>query len=141
MYADYEYYSNTFSGKLAEETYAGLEPKAEAYIRYLTYPNGDVFAEAGVVAVQNAVCAAVDCLALNLTTDEATGITAATRPVRSENNDGYSVTFADATSDASAEEALRRQVLEAVRIWLLPPGWLSRKVRCGCDYERNDNRL
>ena len=141
MYVEYEYYSGTFGGKLTEETFTGVEPKAEAYIRYLTFLNGDIFAESAVEAVQNAVCAAVECLALNQVTDEATGISSAVRPVRSENNDGYSVTFADASDDASAEETLRRKVLDAVRIWLLPTGWLSRRLRCGCDYECSNNSL
>ena len=126
MYVEYEYYSGTFGGKLTEETFTGVEPKAEAYIRYLTFLNGDIFAESAVEAVQNAVCAAVECLALNQVTDEATGISSAVRPVR---------------SDASAEETLRRKVLDAVRIWLLPTGWLSRRLRCGCDYECSNNSL
>lgn len=135
MYADYSFYSETFKGTLSEELYDQMEPKAEAYIRYLTCMNGDIFEKAGVAAVQQAVCAAVEAIANNLTVNASTGLSEAARPVASENNDGYSVTFAGVDTSESAEAALRRKVLEAVRIYLLPTGWLSRKVRCGCDHE------
>ena len=52
--------------------------------------------------------------------------------VKSESNDGYSVTYVTEAQDGqTAEAALRKKIAEAVRLYLLPTGWLSRKVgRC-----------
>ena len=132
MYAEYEFYTGTYGGVLSESVYARLEPKAEAYLQYFTYPNGDIFAAADVEAIQKAVCAAVECIAENTAISAKTGAYVPDRVIRSENNDGYSVNYADTRAVTSAEAALRRKVLDVVRIYLLPTGWLSRKVGCCC---------
>lgn len=46
MYVDFEYYSSVFSGSvLSEGAFQKAEQEAETYIRYLTYLNGDIFAD------------------------------------------------------------------------------------------------
>ena len=53
--------------------------------------------------------------------------------VKSETNDGYSVTYITEGQDGqTAEELLRKKILEAARVYLLPTGWLSRSLKGGC---------
>ena len=60
------------------------------------------------------------------------------RPVKSENNDGYSVTYASQSIEGESKEKLaNRKMYEAARIHLLPTGWLNRKVGCGCGNEHD----
>lgn len=50
--------------------------------------------------------------------------------VKSENSDGYSVTYVTEQTDGqTAEELLRKKAYEAAYMYLLPTGWLGRKVR------------
>lgn len=140
MYVSYDYYSTTFGGSIPEADFSAAEAKAEAYISYLTYVNGDVFA-AEDDRVKRAVCVAADVIY----SSEQTSASSGTAGIKSESNDGYSVTYVTEAQDGqTAEAALRMKVAEAVRIYLLPTGWLSRKVQIGgcrdvC--ECCDNRL
>jgi hypothetical protein len=122
MYVDYAYYLTT-GGTIPEEKFDTAEAQAEACIGYLTYVRGDIFATEDD-RVKRAVCAASD--VIYQTTSE--GGTA----VKSESNDGYSVTYvAEATDGQTTEELLRKKVFEAVRMYLLPTGWLDRRVKMG----------
>lgn len=139
MYADYQYYVDEYGGNIPQESYTALERKAEAFIRYLTYLNGDIFATVDT-AVQNAVCAAVDCLSQRVEIQSGSVVFGG-QAVKSESNDGYSVTYADGESIGTADENLRKAVLEAVRMYLLPTGWLSRIARCGCVHDCDCDHL
>lgn len=62
--------------------------------------------------------------------------------VKSENNDGYSVSYTVEQADGqTVEELIRKKAYEAASTYLLPTGWLSRKVGCCCVNECNDNCL
>ena len=126
-YVSYEFYSQTFGTMIPEADFSKAETKAEAAISYLTYVNGDIFAVEND-NVKLAVCAAAEVI-YN----------------KSESNDGYSVTYVTEAQDGqTAEEALRKKIYEAIRLYLLPTGWLSRKVKMGgcCDVCANsDNSL
>lgn len=133
MYVDYDFYQKTLGGNIPEEAWPRAEMQAEAHIRALTYIKGDIFAKADD-CVKAAVCAAAEVIYNNEQQASKTGGAAG---VKSESNDGYSVTYVvEATDGQTAEQALRKKVLEAVRLYLLPTGWLSRKVKMGggcCD--------
>lgn len=129
MYVNYDFYKDTLGGLIPEDKFAAVEAKAEAHISYLTYINGDIFAKESA-AVKLAVCAAAEVIYKDMTSNTA-GV-----GVKSESNDGYSVTYVTEAQDGqTAEEALRKKVYEAIRLYLLPTGWLSRKVKIGghCD--------
>ena len=135
MYVTYKFYSQTFGGSIPKEDFTKVEAKAEAVISYLTYVNGDIFAKADS-CVKLAVCAAADAIYSNEKQTSAASESTGTAGIKSESNDGYSVTYVTEAKDGqTAEELLRRKVAEAVRIYLLPTGWLSRRVRTGgcCD--------
>ena len=141
-YVDYAFYSQTFGNSIPEADFSKAETKAEAAISYLTYVNGDIFATEDD-HVKLAVCAAAEVIYYNDKQTSATGGNGA--GIKSESNDGYSVTYVTEAQDGqTAEAALRKKVAEAVRVYLLPTGWLSRKVKMGgcCDVCANsDNSL
>lgn len=132
MYVNFDYYSNTFSGSvLSEQTFQRAEQEAETYIRYLTYLNGDIFADtAQADAVKSAVCAAAEAyyMAVKETVEGGN--------IKSESKDGLSVSFVVARKDGeTADDYVKRCMYQVLRIRLLPTGWLSRKAGCRHDHK------
>lgn len=138
MYASYEFYTETFAGTLSEADFRKYELRAEAYIRYLTYVNGDIFATEDD-RVRMAVCAAAEVVAA--TAGSSSGGVVTGRTKKSETIDGYSVSYADGPADLEIE--LRKNILEAIEMYLLPTGWLCRAMseRGCCDYECGSDDL
>lgn len=130
MYVDYAYYVQEYAGeKIPEKIFNGYERRAEAYIRKLTYVRGDIFAFESN-AVKDAVCAVAD---VYCAYDRKLGESGA---LKSENNDGYSVTYVTEQTDGqTVEELIQKKAYAAASMYLIPTGWLSRKVGCCCDYE------
>ena len=134
MYVDYGYYVSS-GGKMEFDEFLVAEKAAEAYIRYMTFPNGNIFAMDCDV-VRDAVCAAADAY------HEAAQMASGNGPVKSESNDGYSVTYASQSIDGESKEKLcNRKMYEAARVYLLPTGWLNRKVGCGCGNKHDCDAL
>ena len=91
MYVSYDFYKETFGGIIPAESFPRAEMQAEAHIRALTYINGDIFAtESDTVMV--AVCAAAEVIYLHEKAGSTIGI-------RSESNDGYSVSYVTGAQD------------------------------------------
>ena len=133
MYVDYAYYASEYGGEtIPEKIFPGYERRAEAYIRKITYVRGDIFsAESDMV--RDAVCAVAD---VYCSYDQKQAV------VKSENNDGYSVTYVTEQTDGqTAEEVLRKKAYAAASTYLLPTGSLSRKVGCCSVGECNDDNL
>lgn len=131
MYADYSYYADHYGGDIPEREYPSAERRAEAYIRKLTYVRGNIFAVENT-AVKDAVCAVADVYYSCKKKQEA-------GTVKSENNDGYSVSYAVEQVDGQTmEELIRKKAYEAASTYLLPTGWLSRKVG-GCHADKCDD--
>lgn len=129
MYVSYDFYKETLGGIITAEDFQRAETQAEAHIRALTYINGDIFAvESDTVKV--AVCAAAEVIYQHEQRGNAPAL-------KSESNDGYAVSYVTEAQDGqTAEEVLRKKIYEAIRLYLLPTGWLSRKVKMGgggCD--------
>lgn len=130
MYVTYQYYTDEFGGSMPEKQFMQNERKAEAYIRKITYMHGDIFSEE-VEGVKDAVCAVADAFYSVAGTFGQTG----QGVVKSENTDGYSVTYATEQSDGQTkEELLQKKAHHAAYPYLLPTGWLSRKVGRISDY-------
>lgn len=132
MYVDFAYYSDTYRGTLlTEDSFPAAVQEVEAYIRYLTYVNGDIFAdEAQADAIKGAVCAAADaCHAAKLEQAQGGGL-------KSESKDGLSVSFVVTRKDGeTTEQYVKRCMYQAIRVRLLPTGWLSRRAKAGCIYD------
>lgn len=136
MYVTYNYYRASFGNLIPAESFLRAEREAEAHIRALTFVNGDVFAEESNL-IKMAVCAAAEVI---YQTQQRGGA-----GIKSESNDGYSVSYvAEATDGKTVEEVTRKKVYETIRLYLLPTGWMSRKVKVGggcCDDCDRDNHL
>ncbi len=131
MYVDYGYYADQYGGGIPEKEFLSAERKAEAYIRKLTYIRGNIFTTEDM-AVKDAVCAVADVYHSCEKKKEAGA-------VKSENNDGYSVSYAVEQMDGQTiEELIGKKAYKAASTYLLPTGWLSRKVGCCCVNECND---
>lgn len=128
MYVDFEYYTSVYGGSLlTEQDFATAERDAEVYIRYLTYLNGDIFADtAQADTIKCAVCAAAEAC-YTATVEQRQG-----GNVKSENKDGMSVSFIVARKDGeTVDEYVKRSMYQTVRVRLLPTGWLSRRAKVG----------
>lgn len=136
MYVDYAYYAQEYAGeKIPEEKFNRYERRAEAYIRKLTYVRGDIFAVESN-SVKDAVCAVADVYcAYDLKLGESGAL-------KSENNDGYSVTYVTEQTDGqTVEELIQKKAYATASMYLIPTGWFSRKVGCCCDHECRYNHL
>lgn len=132
MYVDFVYYRDVYGGTvLTESSFSAAEREAENYIRYLTYVNGDIYADAAQAdAVKSAVCAAADAAyTAKLEQEQGGGL-------KSESKDGLSVSFTVARKDGeTVDQYVKRCMYQTVRILLLPTGWLSRREKVGCAYD------
>ena len=133
MYVDYEYYVDNYGGTVVSESdFKVAMREAAAYIRSLTFVNGDIFADGkNAESVKHAVCVALEAACVAKREQEQGG------NVKSESKDGLSVTFAISRRDGeTVADYVNRCMFQAVRPVLLPTGWMGRKVGCAHDYER-----
>lgn len=137
MYVDYAYYVSQYNGSLSEEEFIKAERWSEAYIRELTYIRGDIFAS-DLDMIRDAVCAGAEVYASYRRKQESNN----GMQIKSESTDGYSVTYVNEQTDGQTlEELMQKKAYEAVKMYLLPTGWLSRKVRCCDDNKQCCNSL
>lgn len=127
MYVPYEFYKQTFGDTIPETDYPKVEAHAESILRYMTFINGDIFAEE-CDDVKKAVCAAAEVIYQQ--SSLGSGMIASAGSVKSVNNDGYSVSFATEKADGQTSEVfLQRKVYNAVSVYLMHTGWLCRVAR------------
>ena len=137
MYVTYSYYKEQYVGSLPEEEFIKAERWSEAYIRNLTYIHGDIFAS-DLDMLRDAVCAGAEVYASYRRKQESNN----GMQIKSESTDGYSVTYVNEQTDGQTlEELMQKKAYEAVKMYLLPTGWLSRKVRCCDDNKQCCNSL
>ncbi len=132
MYVDFAYYRDRYGGNvLTEADFPKAEREAETYIRYLTYVNGNIFADtAQADAIKGAVCAAADTRYTAIREQEQGG------NLKSESKDGLNTSFVVARKDGETiDQYVKRCMYQAVRIRLLPTGWLSRQAGCRRDHK------
>ena len=135
MYVDYTFYTGTYGGTMSEQDFARYEPRAEAYIRYFLFSNAGIMEQEPVIGLQMAVCAVSDVLYGYYTAKASRTVQGGSgAAVKSESNDGYSVTYAVEQKDGETEEVyLRQKAYDAAYHYLLPLGFLGRRVGCCCD--------
>lgn len=119
-YADYDFYASVYRGQMKEEDFNRYIMKASAYIRKITFCRADDQTENE--AVKLSACAVCDVYEM----DESRRAGNQGRNITSENNDGYSVSFApEQNSGETAEELLERKAYKAAELFLLPEGLLN----------------
>lgn len=116
VYADYEYYTEQYLGnKISEADFPKYARWASKMIDRLTFDRTSKLAEEEIPdGVRDAVCSAAEC--------NFDWVAEKSRGVKSESNDGYSVTYTDVEGDAQAFN----DILSNVRMYLLPTGLLYR---------------
>lgn len=133
VYVDFAYYTDIYGGTaLTSDSFSGAIREAEDYIRYLTYLNGDIFADLTQAdTVKGAVCAAADAWHNAVSEQDEGG------NIKSESKDGFSVSFVVSRKDGeTSDDYVKRCMYQAVRLRLLPTGWLSRRGKAGCGHDR-----
>lgn len=123
LYADYNFYSNVYSGKIDRSAFHQLIIKATACVRKITFGRADENLE--LEEVKLAACAVCDVYAAsekNLQKHNG-------KMVASENTDGYSVSYVqEQTSGETAEELLNRKAYKAAEMFLDSTGLLCWEV-------------
>ena len=117
-YADYEFYVEVYGGRsIPEEDFPSAVRKASAYLDQITfgrirkpYPDEVKYAVCELAEIQHR---------FNKTAGEGA------REVKSENNDGYSVTYVtEGTDGESPDVVLHRKMYAAAKVWLGNTGLL-----------------
>lgn len=133
-YADYAFYAETYHGEMEEVDFERHALSASQYIRYLTHGRSDGYEGD---ELKYAACEAADILYSSYQR-EADG----TGEKRSENTDGYSVSYVTQAKDGeTGEELANRKMSGAIRKWLLPTGLLYAGERYGHAYKCRDYNL
>lgn len=133
-YADYVFYSDTYHGEMDEPDFERNALSASQYIRCLTHGQSDGYEGD---ELKYAACEAADILYASYqeTADGAW-------EKKSENTDGYSVSYVTQARDGETiEELANRKMTGAIRKWLLPTGLLYAGARCGHAYKCRDHNL
>lgn len=121
-YADYEFYVNKYGGKKVEdEDFAAVSLYATQYIKRVTLGRSEHYLGD---EIKYATCAVAD-VYHEIYIKSSNGI------VKSENTDGYSVSYAVQVKDGEiSEECFLRKAYEQARIWLVGTDLLNRRVGC-----------
>ena len=131
LYADYEFYVTEYRGNEGEiENFERAIVHASQYIRHVTLGKSDNYSGE---ELKYASCALVDAY---LSAYKLSGDEDAAGQKKSENTDGYSVSYVTETIDGeSSEELFKRKAYPIARQWLLGTGLLSRRVGCPHGHE------
>lgn len=114
-YANFEYYTKTFGGTMAEDDFKRLSRQASAYLDFVCFDRiKSVTDEETMAKVKEACCALADTYLLN---EQGGGIA-------SETNDGISVTYVNGKTAISEEQRL----YQAAQIYLGHTGLMYRGV-------------
>lgn len=144
-YVDYEYYKDTYHGtRISQEDFPQFEVGAEAFVNLVTFGRIRRLDEVPD-CVKLAICAAAESVHEYMasrrgmeSSSSSSSSTGGNTPVKSESNDGYSVTYityADAVSDSACQNSM----LLKVRMYLggtglMYRGW-SKKYDCQCGHD------
>lgn len=118
-YADFDFYINRAHGKLGQEAFEEYILKASFFLRYITLGKTDRVERD---EVSYAACSIADMYAEEISKMKS-GI------LKSENNDGYSVTYVTELKEGESQESLLSgKAYQIARRYLLITGLLNRKV-------------
>lgn len=119
QYVDYVYYKEKFKGTIPEDAFEHSVVQASAFVRKITFNN--ISEENVLDEVKDAVCAVCDVIYQDKTLLNRTK----GREVRSENVDGYSVSYvSEGRAGKIHEETLSRKMYFAAQTYLLHTGLL-----------------
>lgn len=123
MYADYDFYRNSYHGSMSLEDFQKYGLLSQVFIDYITHDriNLGELADSTKEKVKLAMCAAADLyLAYQTMAGAGDG-----REIRTENNDGYSVSYVTEGRDGELQEdVLNRRLYAKIRPYLIHSGLL-----------------
>lgn len=126
-YADYPFYTDQYHGRMDKADFQRHILTASQYIRYLTRGRSDEYEGD---ELKYATCESADALYLASKSLSGPG------EKKSENTDGYSVSYVTQGKDGETiEELSNRKMNGVIRKWLLPTGLLYAGARCGYAYK------
>lgn len=126
-YADYSFYKDEYHGRMDEADFKRYILTASQYIRYLTRGRADEYEGD---ELKYAACESADVLYSASQSISEAG------EKKSENTDGYSVSYVTQGKDGETREELsNRKMSGVIRKWLLPTGLLYAGARCGHAYK------
>ena len=126
-YADYPFYTDQYHGRMDEADFQRHILTASQYIKYLTRGKSDEYEGD---EIKYAACESADVLYAASQSLSGQG------EKKSENTDGYSVSYVTQGKDGeTSEELSSRKMNGVIRKWLLPTGLLYAGARCGHAYE------
>lgn len=115
-YTDYKFYAENYRGDMDKNSFDHCILMASQYIRHITSGRAD---EYNGDELKFAACEVADIYHRYESGQR----------VQSENNDGYSVSYASEGETGESTEQIRdKKSYQAVRKWLLASGLLNRKV-------------
>lgn len=132
-YADYTFYTETYGGMMSEADFERYSLSASQYIRTSTHGRSDSY---DGEELKYAVCESADVLYGLNETENSHG------EIKSENTDGYSVTYIVEGKDGETAEGLAgRKIGGIIRKWLSTTGLLYAGARCGHAYKCINHNL
>ncbi len=124
LYADYTFYAERYGGSMKEADFERYALSASQYIQNVTHGKSDGY---DGDELKYATCESADTL---FSVGQASSNSF--KEKKSENTDGYSVTYVTEGKDGeTSEELTERKVYGIVRKWLLSTGLLYAGARCG----------
>lgn len=127
VYADYSFYTDEYHGEMDEKDFQRYAITASQYIRFLTRGRSDDY---DCDELKYATCESADILY------SASKSLSGPGEKKSENTDGYSVSYVTQGKDGeTSEELSNRKMNGVIRKWLLPTGLLYAGARCGHAYK------
>ncbi len=125
-YADYEYYTQTYFGStVPESAWASWSYKASMRIEYLTFGRTDKLDRSVLPdAVFDAVCGAAEVMYEYDARKKARESASSNGTVKSESNDGYSVSYAgvDSADESADAENCDNAVMDVISEYLAHTG-------------------
>lgn len=122
-YVDYNYYKEEYKGTMPETSFDRIVVACSSYLKKITF--GRIKEDAVPEEVKYACCAMCDAM------DEIDSGKVNGRSVKSENNDGYSVTFVTEADGQSSDAFMRKTLYDKARMYLDDTGLLNMR----CDYD------
>ena len=122
-YVDYDYYEGVYEGTMPMDSFNKIVITCSAHLKRITF--GRVNANDVPEEVKYACCAMCD----EIYEDEKSRVCG--RVVKSESNDGYSVTFVTDNDEDSQAETMRNKLYRIAELYLGGAELLSMR----CDYD------
>lgn len=125
---DYGYYSSTYNGTLVKGSeFPIMEKRAEMHLKQFTHGKLTEENAGNYENVKDCICEMVDAVHYYYKNSKDGSF----KEKKSENTDGYSVSYATDFKDGeSSYSSMRKKLYQIARMWLLDTGLLSLSIKC-----------